>query len=109
MVAKIIIKNNVAPLCGDLISHYNTPRVVFFDTCAQLVILRIHFTKKMGMFNSKLRKFVWQICIASGSIKEVFGENSDLITLNFNEGTDQELCVQVKCLVTNAASMSGNW
>jgi hypothetical protein len=27
-----------------------------------------------------------------------------LITLKFNEGTDQELCLQVKCLVTNATS-----
>jgi hypothetical protein len=67
----------------------HTPRVVFLDTCAQLVIFRIHFTKKMGMFNSKLQKLVWQICIASGNIKEVFGESSNLIALNFNEGTDQ--------------------
>jgi hypothetical protein len=28
----------------------------------------------------------------------------DLIALNFNEGTDQELCLQVKCLVTNATN-----
>jgi len=27
-----------------------------------------------------------------------------LIALNFNEGTDQELCLQVRCLVTNATS-----
>jgi hypothetical protein len=27
-----------------------------------------------------------------------------LIALNFNEGIDQELCLQVKCLITNATS-----
>jgi hypothetical protein len=37
-------------------------------------------------------------------MEEVFGESSDLITVNCNEGTDQELCLQVKCLVTNATS-----
>jgi hypothetical protein len=47
---------------------------------------------------------MWQIYTASGSVKEVFGESSNLIALNFNEGTDQELCLQVKCLVTNATS-----
>jgi len=47
---------------------------------------------------------MWQICTTSGSVKKVFGENLDLITLNFNEGTDQKLCLQVKCLVTNAIS-----
>ncbi len=30
--------------------------------------------------------------------------SSDLIALNFNEGIDQELCLQVKCLITNATS-----
>jgi hypothetical protein len=40
----------------------------------------------------------------SGSVKEVLGESSDFITLNFNEGTDHELCLQVKCLVTNATN-----
>jgi hypothetical protein len=47
---------------------------------------------------------MWQICIDSGSVEEVLGESSDLITFNFNEGTDQELCLQVRCLVTNATS-----
>jgi hypothetical protein len=28
----------------------------------------------------------------------------DFIALNFNEGIDQEVCLQVKCLVTNATS-----
>ncbi len=42
--------------------------------------------------------------MANGSIKEVLGESLDFITLNFNEGTDQELCLQVRCLVTNAIS-----
>jgi hypothetical protein len=56
------------------------------------------------MLNSKLRKSMWQICTASGNVKEVLGESLDLITLNFNEGTDQDLCLQVKCLVTNATN-----
>jgi len=47
---------------------------------------------------------MWQIRTVSGSIEEVLGESSDLITLNFNEGTDQELCLQFRCLVTNATS-----
>jgi hypothetical protein len=47
---------------------------------------------------------MWQIRTASGSVKEVLGESSDLIALNFNEGTNQELCLQVRCLVTNATS-----
>jgi hypothetical protein len=68
------------------------------------MILGIEFAKKMSMFNSNLWKSMWQIRIASGSIKEVLGESSDLITLNFNEGTNQELCLQVRCLVTNATS-----
>ncbi len=82
----------------------HTPRVVLLDTGAQLVILGIQFVKKMGMLDSKLRKFMWQICTASGNVEEVLGESSDLITLNFNEGIDQELYLQVKCLVTNATS-----
>jgi hypothetical protein len=47
---------------------------------------------------------MWQICTVSGSVEKVLGEGSDLITFNFNEGTDQELCLQVRCLVTNAIS-----
>jgi len=47
---------------------------------------------------------MWQIHIASGNVKEVFGESSDLITLNFNEGKDWELCLQVKCLITNTTN-----
>ncbi len=77
--------------------------MVILDTGAEPVILRVQFTKKMGMLDSKLRKSMWQICIASGSVKEVLGESSD-ITFNFNESTDQELCLQVKFLVTNATS-----
>jgi len=68
------------------------------------MILGVQFAKKMGMFDSKLWKFMWQICTVSGSVKEVLGENSDLIALNFNEGIDQELCLQVRCLITNATS-----
>jgi hypothetical protein len=52
------------------------------DTCAQPVILGVQFTKKMGMLDSKLRKSMWQIRNASGSIEEVLGESSDLIALN---------------------------
>ncbi len=82
----------------------HTPRVVLLDTGAQLVNLGVQFTKKMGMFDSKLRKSMWQIRTISGSVEEVLGESSDFITLNFNEGTNQELCFQVRCLVINATS-----
>jgi len=82
----------------------HTPRVVLLDTIAQPVILRIQFAKKMGMLNSKLHKSMWQICTANGNVEDVFGESSDLIAFNFNEGIDQELCLQVRCLVTNATS-----
>jgi hypothetical protein len=78
--------------------------MVLLDTSAQPEILRVQFAKKMGMLNSKLHKSMWQICTASGNVKEVLGESSDWITLNFNEGTDQELYLHVKCLVTNATS-----
>jgi hypothetical protein len=47
---------------------------------------------------------MWQICIASESVEEVPGESLDLIALNFNKGTDHELCLHVRCLVTNATS-----
>ncbi len=66
----------------------HTPKVVLLDTGAQLVILGVQFAKKMGMFDSNLRKSMWQIRTTSWSIKEVLGESSDLITLKFNEGTD---------------------
>jgi hypothetical protein len=71
----------------------HTPKVVLLDTSAQLVILGVQFAKKMGMFDSKLQKSMWQIRIVNGSMEEVLGESSDLIALNFNEGTDQELCL----------------
>ncbi len=82
----------------------HTPKVVLLDTSAQPVILGVQFAKKMGMFDSKLWKSMWQIRTVSGSVEEVLGESSDLITLNFNEGIDQELCLQIRCLVTNATS-----
>jgi hypothetical protein len=66
----------------------HTPRVVLLDTCAQPMILGVQFAKKMGMLDSKLWKSMWQICTTSGSVEEVFGESSDLIALNFNEGTN---------------------
>jgi hypothetical protein len=56
------------------------------------------------MFDSKLRKSIWQICIVRGSIEEILGESLDLIALNFNESTDKELCLRVRCLVTNATN-----
>jgi len=67
--------------------------MVLLDTSAQPVILGVQFAEKMGMFDSKLWKSMWQIRTASGSIEEVLGEISDLITLKFNEDTDQELCL----------------
>jgi len=82
----------------------HTPKVIFLYTGAQQVILRVQFIKKMGMLDSKLQKYMWQICTASGSVKEVLGESLDFITLNFNESTDQELCLQVRCLITNATN-----
>ncbi len=42
---------------------------------------------------AKLWKSMWQIYITIGTVKEVLGENSDLIAFNFNEGIDQELCL----------------
>jgi hypothetical protein len=68
-----------------------TTKVVLLDTSAQLVILGVQFAKKMNMLDSKLRKSMWQIHTASGSVEEVLGESSDFIALNFNEGTDHEL------------------
>jgi hypothetical protein len=82
----------------------HTPIVVLLDTGAQPVILRVLCAKKMGMLNFKLRKSMWQIHTVSGSVKEVFGESLDLITLNFNEGTNKELCLQVRYVVNNATS-----
>jgi hypothetical protein len=82
----------------------HTPRVVPLDTGAQPVILRVQFAKKMGMFDSKLQKSMWQIRTASGSVEEVLGESLDLIAIKFNEGTDRELCLHVRCLVTNATN-----
>jgi hypothetical protein len=67
----------------------HTPRVVLLDIGAQLVILGVQFAKKMGMLDFKLWKSMWQTCTTSGSIElPPLGESSDLITLNFNEGTD---------------------
>ncbi len=47
---------------------------------------------------------MWQIHTASGSVEEVFGKSLDFIAFNFNEGTDQQFCLQVRCLITNAIS-----
>ncbi len=54
------------------------------------------------MFNSKLQKSMWQIRITSESVKKVLEESLDLIAFNFNEDIDQEFCLQIKCLITNA-------
>ncbi len=82
----------------------HTPRVVLFDTGAQPVILGVQFAKKMGMLDSKLQKSMWQIHTARRSVEEVLGESLDVIIFKCNEGTDQELCLQVRCLITNATS-----
>jgi hypothetical protein len=82
----------------------HTPRVVLPDTGGQLVILGLQFAKKMGIHDSKLRKSMWQIHTTNGSVKEVLGDSSNLIAFNFNEGINQELYIQVRCLITNATS-----
>ncbi len=66
----------------------HTPRVVILNTSAQPMILGVQFAKKMGMLDSKLRKSMWQFHTASGNVKEVLRESSDLILINFNEGID---------------------
>ncbi len=66
----------------------HTPKVVLLDTCAQPMIIGVQFAKKMGMLDSKLRISMWQIRTISGSVEEVLGESSNLIALNFNEGTN---------------------
>jgi hypothetical protein len=45
------------------------------------------------MFDYKLWKSMWQICTTSENVEEVLGESLDLIALNFNKVTDQELCL----------------
>jgi len=80
------------------------PKMVLFDTSAQPVILGVQFAKKIGMLNSKLWKSMWQICTANGIVEKVLGESSNLIAFNFNEDTNQELCLHAKCFVTNATS-----
>jgi hypothetical protein len=69
------------------------PRVVLLDTNAQLVIFGVQFAKRMGMLDFKLRKSMWQIRITIGNVEEVFGESWNLIALNFNENTNQKLCL----------------
>jgi hypothetical protein len=58
----------------------------------------------MGMLDFELWKSMWQIRTTSGSIKEVLRDSSNLIAFNFNEGIEQEICLQVRCLVTNATN-----
>jgi hypothetical protein len=82
----------------------HTLKVVLFDTGAQPLILGVQFAKKMRMLDSKLWKSMWQIRTSSGNVEEVFAKSSYFIALNFNEGTDQEVFLQVRCLVTNATN-----
>ncbi len=90
IATRVAIVNNI----GSAIQvERHTPRVVVLDTGAQLLILGVKFAKKMGMFDSKLWKSMWQIRSASGRGEEVLGESSDLIALNFNEGINKELCL----------------
>jgi hypothetical protein len=49
--------------------------MVLLDTSAQPMILGMKFAKKMGMLDSKLLKFMWQIRTTNGRVKEVLGEN----------------------------------
>jgi len=90
IVAGVAIVNNTK---STIQMGEHTPRVTLLDTSAQLVIIGVQFAKKMGMLDSKLRKSMWQIPIANGSIEEILGEISNMIALNFNKGTDQELCL----------------
>ncbi len=78
--------------------------MVLLDISVQLMILGVQFAKKMDMLDSKLRKSMWQVCTVSGSLEEVLGESSDLIALNFNESTNHELYLQVRCLVTSSTN-----
>jgi hypothetical protein len=52
----------------------HTPKVVLLDIGAQPMILGVQFAKKMGMLDSNLRKSMWQIRTASGSIEVTWGK-----------------------------------
>jgi hypothetical protein len=47
---------------------------------------------------------MWQIRTTSGSVQEVLGKSLDFIAFNFNKGTNEELCLHVRCLITNATN-----
>ncbi len=81
-----------------------TLRVVLLDIGAQPLILRVQFTRRWACLTPNYKNLGGKIHTTSGSVKEVLKESSDLIAFNFNEGTDQELCLQVKCFVTNATN-----
>jgi hypothetical protein len=66
IVTKVAIIDNTKPTI-QVGGH--TPIVVFFDTDAQLVILRVQFAKKMGMFDSKLWKYVATLLWPSVGVK----------------------------------------
>jgi hypothetical protein len=99
IATKVAIVNNIY---STIQVGGHTPKMVLLHTCDQPIILGVQFAKKRGMLDSKLRKSMCQIRITSGNVEEVLRESSDLIAFNFNQGTDQGLCLQVRCLVTNA-------
>jgi len=82
---RVAIVNNIKSIIQ---MGRHIPKMVLLDKGAQLVILGVQFNKKMGMLNSKPRKSMWEICIVNGSVEEVLGESSNLIAVNFNEGTN---------------------
>jgi hypothetical protein len=61
--------------------------MVLLDTCAQPVIPKVQFAKKLGMLDFKLQKSMCQIHTTSENIKDILGE-SLMIAFNFNEGTN---------------------
>jgi hypothetical protein len=70
IATRVAIVDNIGPTI-QVGGH--TPRVVLLDTSAQPVILGVQFAKKMGMLDSKLRKSMWQIRTASGSVEDSGG------------------------------------
>jgi hypothetical protein len=64
------------------------------------MILGVQFAKKMGMFDSKLRKSMWQICTASGSIENVLGDLSDLSSFESMESHGQPIKPLLRQLIT---------
>jgi hypothetical protein len=78
IATRIVIVNNTE-LTIQVGGH--TPRMVLLDIGAQPMMLGIQFAKKMGMFDSKLRKSMWQIYTANGSVEEDLGRAQILLQL----------------------------